>query len=411
MSILFILSSSFILIPWICNICFLFIFRYQHSINNNFETNKWFRDHSYKLVLVTMLCGSANTAINLMNSQIFGLGLFNMGLTKLQLIETNKFKVILNIALENVPQIGFTVYYVFWLEGVTDFAVMSLISSTLSVILIVVVTIIFSIDPLNDEYLEMTLKYNEPIESGGDSKFGDLETNLLKKFGFHKRIAQSIAYSFGLTKNLVNVDRHKYNVKQKTVTLLISINNVNAKKSSSDAGEGGDETDQKVSLQDEEAISRATNVNRTSITDNIINKIDRKHATLMVIKILEIMRCPEFSNLFYQINLIPLNQNGNKRLPVSKKIKLDHNLMTDFTSFNDSNEQFGSSLLRDGSTPYDANLSNEMIDINGDDDDNDQDEMMNIPAAARPISIDADGNQIEMVVKKPANDRMDSTAL
>eukprot|EP00488_Nonionellina_sp_1-RS-2012_P002644 TRINITY_DN5180_c0_g1_i1.p1 TRINITY_DN5180_c0_g1~~TRINITY_DN5180_c0_g1_i1.p1 ORF type:complete len:102 (+),score=24.02 TRINITY_DN5180_c0_g1_i1:148-453(+) len=95
---------------------------------------------------------------------------------------------------------------------------MSLISSTLSVVLAIVSTIMFSIDPMEDEYIEMTLKYNEPLEIV--SVNADIETSLLKRFGFRNKIATSIAFAFDLNTSLVNVDKHKYNIKNKSITLL-----------------------------------------------------------------------------------------------------------------------------------------------------------------------------------------------
>eukprot|EP01083_Nonionella_stella_P085196 236108_1 len=382
-SILFILSSSFILVPWICNICFLFIFRYQHSIATNFETNQWFRNHSYKLVLLTMLCGSANASINLMNSRIFGAHMFNMGLTKLQLIQTTKFKVLLNTLTENLPQIVFTSYFMIITDDITNFAVMSLISSTLSVILVIVVTIIFSIDPMQDEYIQMTLKYNEPLEETSPT---NIETDLLKRFGFHLKIAQSIAYSFGLNKKLVTVDKHKYNVKRKSVTLLVSINTAQNNHAKEDT-------------------QSAAHVDSSSITDHLIHAMDTKHATLMVIKVLESIKCSAYSRLFYQMNLIPLNKNGQKKLPISKKIKLDPNLMSsdfDFTVF-DETEQIVSSLLRAGSDPMRMHSLNPDMNrrITPRHNDSDEDELMIRALPPRPISIDADDDnksqQIEMM--------------
>merc|ERR1712244_6139 len=113
-----------------------------------------------------------------------------------------------------------------------------------------------------------------------------------------------------------------------------------------------------------------------------------KHATLMLLKVLEAIKCAPFCTLFHQINLIPLNKNGVKKLPISKKIKLDLNLMSDFTVFDAEELPASSSLLRAGSSPMTSRHLSNMLQILNDENKNDSEEMKINALPPRPITDD-----------------------
>ena len=64
------------------------------------DLQAWLLDHSWKLLALSILCGSSYAAIELVNCGAFGLEIFNMGLNKQQRIKYNTKRIFGVVCLE-----------------------------------------------------------------------------------------------------------------------------------------------------------------------------------------------------------------------------------------------------------------------------------------------------------------------
>eukprot|EP01083_Nonionella_stella_P068838 183086_1 len=297
---IFFISVLFVVVPWSLNIIFLLLYRYQWS--NNAEVSWWLRENTVKLVITTMICGSAQTVIELMNSKIFGLDLFEMGLSRMQLIGISKFRVWLCNVAQNIPQICCVLYWMMRV-GHNEFAVASLISSTCSVILVVVATILIRMDHLHDEQIEFVLHYkwhghNVPKQA----------KDKLNRIGFHRRIAKCIATVLELDRDCgkVHVDKHVIGIK--TITINVSITHAQS-------------FEEKT--EDEEGL-----VSKTSI----IYRIDDEQCREIMIGIVRILNIDANDIRISRMDVIPLDYEGSKLYLYTKTVFDTQQLMSGRTN-------------------------------------------------------------------------------
>eukprot|EP01083_Nonionella_stella_P301287 1032711_1 len=71
----------------------------------------WLLDHSKKLLLLSVVCGSSYAAIEIVNCGAFGWQIFNMGLNKQQRIKYNTKRLIGVVLMENCPQAIIQIWY------------------------------------------------------------------------------------------------------------------------------------------------------------------------------------------------------------------------------------------------------------------------------------------------------------
>ena len=91
-NLLFQLSIIFLALPWLTNILFLFYQRskwVRHAI-----VNSWIRDNAWVLMGFTMISGGANATIQLCNSNLFGLKLFQMNLPRHEYLKLYKYPML-----------------------------------------------------------------------------------------------------------------------------------------------------------------------------------------------------------------------------------------------------------------------------------------------------------------------------
>ena len=307
---LFFWSILFIVIPWTINIIFLLAFRYKWA--NNREVAGWLREHTYKLVAMTMFCGGAQPSIELCNSRIFGIDLFSMGLSKYQMIQNSKFKVLLTTVLENIPQVFITVYYIVSVKGANDFAIASLISSTCSIILVIAATALMRGDNLTDQPLEIIMHYKLLSKTQKTQK-------RITRIGLHSYIGKQIANALGINEQMVWVDKHSIGLQ--TITLNVSITCNNKK--------GDDEMDE----EEEEFISRQSTIARLNADDckNIVDGL------------LNVIKLSEQELKINKMEVYPLDINGGRVYGISKVInfrKNGHKMTWDFPDKNEKSEYF-----------------------------------------------------------------------
>ena len=162
-------------------------------------TNKWLNEHSTILV-VCMLSGGLPASLKVVNSNLFGLRQFNMGLPKYKQDENARHRLWLTILLENVPQIIISTSYAINLAAFDTTVLAALISSIASVVL-----------ALLSVYLEYPKKYS--IYQMGIELKSSQNPKLRKSLRMRHTLSNVICKSMDRERGFIFVENIYYNGK------------------------------------------------------------------------------------------------------------------------------------------------------------------------------------------------------
>jgi len=134
-AILLYASICFIVVPVLTTLYQLFR-HIQKKWAASQDTSAWLMLHSNKLYLVSILCGGSFSAVRLMNSDIFQLEIFHMGLSERELKRFNTKRLWSVVLLENMPQLLLQSYFLgaFMINGVSAIGISSIIFSCISMV-------------------------------------------------------------------------------------------------------------------------------------------------------------------------------------------------------------------------------------------------------------------------------------
>ncbi len=125
----FIASTTFLIIPFIFNLVAIVVI--VNKFIKEFPTFRdWIIENSWITGLVTLIACSNLESLNLLNSRIFHLKYFSAGWSD----KTSHFLQILgvvNIFLEDIPQMIIQIYYLSSQPNPSDFVIISLVSGAL----------------------------------------------------------------------------------------------------------------------------------------------------------------------------------------------------------------------------------------------------------------------------------------
>eukprot|EP01083_Nonionella_stella_P005044 14694_1 len=127
------LSIAFIILPSLTALIQLFLHAKNHWIDQN-EARSWLAKFTPILLIMSVMTGSPFAAVPLLNSYLFQLNIFDMGLTDRELRQFATQRVYSIVLLENVPQLVLQCYYLSTSTAEDDsIAVASIVFSALSV--------------------------------------------------------------------------------------------------------------------------------------------------------------------------------------------------------------------------------------------------------------------------------------
>ena len=210
--------AIFIFIPWIINLLFLIKTKRGWEKQNNLsknniniseqqvdalakssaKTSEWLNKYSTILVLLCMVSGGLTASLKVVNSNLFGLKQFNMGLPKYKQDETARHRLWLTIILENIPQIIISTSYATNLARFDTAVLAALISSIASVVL-----------ALLSAYLEYPKKYN--IHQMDIQLKSKQNPNLTKHLKMRNKLSKVICKSLDREKGLLFIENIHYN--------------------------------------------------------------------------------------------------------------------------------------------------------------------------------------------------------
>eukprot|EP01084_Bolivina_argentea_P129617 228907_1 len=130
-----ILSIVFIIIPSSLTIMQLYFHSKKHWIYSSDQVRGWMTKRAKPLYLLSMITGNAFAAVSLVNSYMFGMDFFDMGLTDKELIAFTYKRVYSVILLENIPQLCIQIWFLISLGAFAEpITISSIIFSLISII-------------------------------------------------------------------------------------------------------------------------------------------------------------------------------------------------------------------------------------------------------------------------------------
>ena len=137
--ILFNFGVFFVILPLIVNLTQLHN-KIQVWVTDTYSKHTvqaWMRSYLRMLYMITILSGSAFAAVDICNSNIFHISLFNMGLNQRQQAMFKNQRILSIVLMENIPQLILQVIYLSLTKesSISSITIVAMIFSTLSIIL------------------------------------------------------------------------------------------------------------------------------------------------------------------------------------------------------------------------------------------------------------------------------------
>ena len=124
-------SAAFTLIPYVANL--IVAARIKEIIKDNLAAKSWFQHKANLFTLLVVFTGGSYSALALVSSNVFGLKIFGCGITRYELRQLGKMKVIYTVIIENIPQLACQLLYSYTLGEITSAVALAFIASALSI--------------------------------------------------------------------------------------------------------------------------------------------------------------------------------------------------------------------------------------------------------------------------------------
>eukprot|EP01084_Bolivina_argentea_P295519 508800_1 len=102
-------------------------------------TRAWFGKYRRIFIFLVVFSGGAYPSLAIVTSNLFGLEVFNAGLSKFELESLLKIRVQTTVLLENVPQLGIQIMYAYSISNISENTILAFCTSVASIIATVMV--------------------------------------------------------------------------------------------------------------------------------------------------------------------------------------------------------------------------------------------------------------------------------
>ena len=209
-----ILSTVFLILPYLANLLYVLCPCGLPSLLSQpsyAESKVWMIARAKIFALLVILSGGVYASLTLVNSKMFGVAMFTMGLSRRQLLQFTDIQVKLSILLENLPQLALQlsvifnrylhqdIYDGFLIDMVTG---MSLVSSAFLIIIGIISTCIIKSQSLDD--LEITIDVNAIDKN---KKMKKVIKKIHSCLGLRQSISRELSLVFGVEENVIEVPR------------------------------------------------------------------------------------------------------------------------------------------------------------------------------------------------------------
>ena len=217
--IIFVLACCFLIVPILLSVFQLWHQMHKHWLKKD-KLRVWLGEHTTVLFATSIITGSSFSAIDLFNSNLFSLEIFDMGLNK-QDYHSFRYKRVYSLTLlENVPQLILQIWYIRELHGFENaITVASLIFTSISIFvsilsLCVLKQIVYDQDAVLIEFMVK----------------GQMIVSRAKNTSRRWVLQEQLGTILGLNKNLIEVERPQKIAGGVKVCLNIRINDGDARK-------------------------------------------------------------------------------------------------------------------------------------------------------------------------------------
>ena len=100
-------APAFVAAPYLVNLYLAFTFKrkFGRGVHKNKYTFQWFQRHHNAFAAMVALSGGSYAALNLASSRLFGMDVFDSGLTVRTVAEFKYISIYCNVLLQNVPNL------------------------------------------------------------------------------------------------------------------------------------------------------------------------------------------------------------------------------------------------------------------------------------------------------------------
>eukprot|EP01083_Nonionella_stella_P306520 1073833_1 len=176
-------SILFIALPAILTLFQLYFYAKRHWLSNDY-VRQWLSKYSTVLLVLSIATGSSFAATSVLNSFIFQIEVFDMGLTNKELKQFKTQRVYSIVLMENVPQLFIQSYYIYLIRGTLGdnlIAVSSIMFSLLSIIVSVMsLTLIQTINK-TQRYVVLSMDVTGDCVEERSSKCRTMKKGLKKR--------------------------------------------------------------------------------------------------------------------------------------------------------------------------------------------------------------------------------------
>eukprot|EP01084_Bolivina_argentea_P122986 217963_1 len=154
------------------------------------DLRAWLASHSTLLYLLSILTGSAYTAVRVANSGAFQMDMFSMGLNKKQRIQFNTKRVYGIVICENIPQVAMQIWYLVTF-GVAVLPVSSIILALIAIIITVLSLITQKSIIDNQQFVKISFNITgDDIKPALSTKTNDIKIEISRLLGIRGNLVE-----------------------------------------------------------------------------------------------------------------------------------------------------------------------------------------------------------------------------
>ena len=202
--ILFGIGVLAIILPLISNLIQLNneITEWISDVYSKHTIQSWMRYYVKLLYLITILSGSAFAAVDICNSNLFHLRMFNMGLNKRQRAIFKNQRILSTVLCENIPQLILQLIYLILTSAVDSVSLVTVVAMTFSTISIILSILNYKLSLLLECEAITVIEMN--IES---QQLSHTQRRKFRKLIVHHRfpICRELGKIIGVDKDLIEI--------------------------------------------------------------------------------------------------------------------------------------------------------------------------------------------------------------
>eukprot|EP01083_Nonionella_stella_P092101 257700_1 len=220
----------FIIMPYTVNLWMAAKIRSTNVILKNDAAITYFTNNIASFVLLVSLSGSCFTALQVVSSGIFGIDHLNSGLTRYEVRQLSKLRIIGTVCLENAPQLAIQIIYSAILGTISDSTYLSFFASSISVIS-AILSYLIEKDTSGNTAVQYSIFITKRDFKENVSHLSESDRNaLIRNKGRTLALARSIAEIFATPSQNIEFSKHSLLTTDGLIIHAVHIISISAKR-------------------------------------------------------------------------------------------------------------------------------------------------------------------------------------